>query len=111
MQCPDCTFFTYQKANFAKHAAVKHRKDINGQSMGEEVECSQCDFKCFTDQQLKSHTMRKHLEKTNHPFKCEECDYTSVEKAALKKHTKIVHRNERAFACEICGFRYRARSL
>jgi len=74
--------------------------------MDEEVECTMCEFKCFTDQQLKSHIMRKHTEKVDHPFKCSQCEYSTVEKAALEKHIKIVHKMERSFKCEICGFRY-----
>lgn len=104
-QCPDCPFFTYQRSNFSKHAAIKHKKDINGLTISEDVQCPICPFKCFTDEQLKLHLARKHTSPEDKPFKCLECSYASVEKAALEKHVSIVHKKEREYDCNICGFR------
>ncbi|CAL8113205.1 unnamed protein product [Orchesella dallaii] len=110
LKCPDCDFLTFQKGNLAKHTAIIHRKDIDGQTIMESIQCTICNYSCFTEEQLKIHRLRRHTDPKDAPFKCSLCDYSTVEKSALQKHTQIRHTNARPFPCEFCGAGFKTSS-
>ncbi|ODM95177.1 Zinc finger and BTB domain-containing protein 17 [Orchesella cincta] len=110
LKCPDCDFLTFQKGNLVKHTAIIHRKDIDGQPITESIQCTNCDYSCFTEEQLKNHKLRRHTDPIDAPFKCNLCDYVTVEKSALQKHIQICHTNLRPFPCEFCRVRFKTSS-
>ncbi|CAG7721648.1 unnamed protein product [Allacma fusca] len=102
MKCPDCQFTSLQKSNFTKHLAVVHKKNLEGKQIEDNFFCTFCNFKCTTELQLKSHTMRKHTSSAKKEFRCQQCLYATVEKAALLKHIRIKHTMDRPYVCEVC---------
>ncbi|GAB6018430.1 hypothetical protein CHUAL_000140 [Chamberlinius hualienensis] len=107
LKCGHCDYNTMQRSVWVQHLAIRHQLDPEGKPLNKDVRCSECDFVCITDYQLKSHVLRKHSTKS---FKCDECDYCSVMRADLEKHVQIKHRNIRPYMCETCGYRSKTRS-
>lgn len=107
-RCTHCEFYTPQKWSWLQHLAVIHRVDPGGNPLVESIRCTECDFACVAEHQLKAHRIRKHT--ADKPFKCTECDYSAVVRYELDKHVGIKHRNERPYMCETCGFRSQTQS-
>lgn len=103
LKCPSCDFHSPQKSSLVQHLAAVHKVDPQGNPITGKYKCSECDYFCLFECQLKLHVLRKH--EKERPFKCSECDYGAVLKTDLDKHISIRHRNERPYMCEICGFR------
>lgn len=61
------------------------------------VRCKQCDFKCYTKQQLGVH-QTKHDKR----FVCDICHKRFAQKSQLDVHVKAVHYNQRPFSCVLC---------
>ncbi|GAB6032219.1 hypothetical protein CHUAL_010861 [Chamberlinius hualienensis] len=106
--CTHCNFYTPQKWSWLQHLAVIHKVDPDGKPLSETVKCSECDYVCVANHQLKAHIIRKHT--VDKPFKCTECSYAAVIRYELDKHVAIVHRRERPYMCDECGFRSQTQS-
>lgn len=61
------------------------------------VHCAQCDFSCYTKQQLGVH-QTKHDKR----FKCEICNKRFAQKSQLDVHVNAVHYNQRPYVCALC---------
>lgn len=62
------------------------------------VSCTQCDFTCYTKQQLGVH-QTKH----NKRFVCDICNKRFAQKSQLDVHRNAVHYNQRPFSCVLCN--------
>lgn len=61
------------------------------------VYCSQCDFSCYTKQQLGVH-QTKHDKR----FVCDICNKRFAQKSQLDVHVNAVHYNQRPYVCILC---------
>lgn len=61
------------------------------------VNCTLCDFTCYTKQQLGVH-MTKHDKR----FACTICHKRFAQKSQLDVHINAVHYNHRPYACQLC---------
>lgn len=61
------------------------------------VQCAQCDFSCYTKQQLGVH-QTKHDKR----FVCDICHKRFAQKSQLDVHVNAVHYNQRPYACVLC---------
>lgn len=61
------------------------------------VHCNQCDFTCYTKQQLGVH-QTKHDKR----FVCDICNKRFAQKSQLDVHINAVHYNQRPYVCVLC---------
>ncbi|CAL4157480.1 unnamed protein product, partial [Meganyctiphanes norvegica] len=64
-------------------------------------ECNICDYKCTSNDKLKTHMLNHTGEK---PFGCDFCEYKCKRKERLKLHT-MTHTGEKPFNCKICPYK------
>lgn len=62
------------------------------------VHCTQCDFTCYTKQQLGVH-QTKHDKR----FVCDICHKRFAQKSQLDVHVNAVHYNQRPYSCVLCN--------
>lgn len=74
--------------------------------------CKQCEFKTYSESELKIHTKRMHEEKlpeSERPFGCDQCSKEFMIKSDLDSHL-AVHSSERPFECDMCDKKYSRKS-
>ena len=72
--------------NQTYHMGLKVNIDVKEQTI---IECSQCDFKCRLNIQLKKHIVNTHQAEAN--YNCKECGYTTDYVADTWQHTLNEH--------------------
>ena len=101
INCPKCLYMTSQDDKMEAHINKAHKDDTTFQ-------CGICEFKSKWNREYYHH-MKNHF--NGPPFRCDHaaCDYTAERIQPLLYH-RMIHTNERPFACTICNMRFRTRN-
>lgn len=97
-KCGLCGYRAIRRSNLVRHLAVKHGTDSDGDKLEGEYGGGAVDV-----EPKGRGTTKTRCRVLRH--KCSECDYATHHKSDLSKHVKIRHRDERPYACDVCGFR------
>ncbi len=71
-----------------------------------DLECSECDGKLSTNQELKFHMNSKHSNAAN-LIKCDFCDSTFKKKQYLERHILAMHTDNPPVECQICSQKFK----
>jgi hypothetical protein len=66
-------------------------------------ECPQCDYKCFTDNNLQTHIKMVHDKIKDH--ECSKCDFKCSTNSDLSQHIKMVHDKIKDHECSKCDYK------
>jgi len=94
-KCPQCN------RSYAKKSSLVHHIKTYHDNPGAYI-CGVCETKFNRKDFLDKH-MRRHSDVKE--FKCESCEKSFKTKAGLSSHIHGVHRSDRQYVCDDCGFK------
>ncbi|XP_034838076.1 zinc finger protein 570-like [Maniola hyperantus] len=91
-KCNVCDTLFKRRYALSCHMKRRHLED-------RAIQCSLCEYKCYTSPELKVHMVKHNGERT---YECMVCKKSYARKKTLKEHMRI-HNNDKRFVCVVCG--------
>ncbi|GAB6020177.1 hypothetical protein CHUAL_002898 [Chamberlinius hualienensis] len=89
-RCTYCSYKSDTKNALIQHLAAKHKVDLEGNKLEKNIKCSECEYTCVLDFQLKNHVYVKH---STRGHVCNLCGYSCKSRAVYDVHLQAVHGN------------------